>query len=303
MVLTVTASMPNGTTLGQIDHLVRRMEASLSAYGEIRQFQTSIRNARQARIDIFFTRAAERSGFPYTLKSRIISKALSLGGGSWAVYGLPDQGFSNDVRENAGNYRIELLGYNYDDLYRQAEVLRDTLLAYPRIKEVLINSEFSWWKDDYREFYFKVNKARLAEENIRPAELFASLHAALGRDIYAGSIVVDGENERLRLHSRQADEYDLWNMLNVPQPLNKTSYKPGEPATVEKEQTPKNVVKVNQQYRLCPQYEYIGASNQGSRIQERILKAFNDTLPMGYSAESQSAWYRWGRETNRQHPL
>jgi multidrug efflux pump subunit AcrB len=302
-VLTVTASMPNGTTLEQMDNLIRRMEAYLSTYKEIRQFQTMIRNARQARIDIFFTKASERSGFPYTLKSRIVSKALEMGGGSWGVYGLMDQGFSNDVRENAGNYRIELLGYNYDELYKHAEELRDTLLTYRRIKEVLINSEFSYWKDDYREFYFKVNKARVAQENIRPIELFTSLRTVFGRDIYAGNIVVDSENERLKLNSRQADEYDIWNMLHVPQPLNETSYKSGELASVEKEQMPQNVVKVNQQYRLCLQYEYIGASNQGNRIQERILESFNASFPMGYSAESQSSYYGWGSENNKQYLL
>lgn len=78
------------------------------------------------------------------MKSRVISKALELGGGSWGVWGLMDQGFSNDVRENAGSFRIEMYGYNYDELYEWAEKLREKLLTYRRIKEVLINSEFSW---------------------------------------------------------------------------------------------------------------------------------------------------------------
>ncbi|MDR2118872.1 MAG: efflux RND transporter permease subunit [Tannerellaceae bacterium] len=304
-VLTVTASLPNGTTLEQMNHLISRMEAYLSTYtSEIRQFQTTILNARQARLDIFFTKESERSGFPYTLKSRIISKALELGGGSWGVYGLMDQGFSNDVRETAGNYRIELLGYNYDELFRRAEELRDTLLTYRRIKEVLINSEFSYWKDDYMEFYFKLNKERVAQENIQPIELFASLYHVFGRDIYAGNIIVDGENERLKLYSRQSGEYDIWNMLHVPQSASGMRYKPGELASVEKEQMPQNVAKINQQYRLCLQYEYIGASNQGNRIQERILDTFNASLPMGYSARSESGYfYGWMKDSSNQYLL
>ena len=116
-VLQIAASMPNGTTLEQMNHLIGRMEAYLSGISEIRQFQTHIYNARQASIQVYFTRESERSGFPYTLKSRVITKALELGGGSWNVYGLADQGFSNDVRETAGSYRIDLYGYNYDELY------------------------------------------------------------------------------------------------------------------------------------------------------------------------------------------
>ena len=58
-----------------------RMEAYLSTFKEIRQFQTNVYSARQAGIRIYFTKESERSGFPYTLKSKIISKALELGGG------------------------------------------------------------------------------------------------------------------------------------------------------------------------------------------------------------------------------
>lgn len=211
-VLSISASMPSGTTLEQMNTLVGRMEAFLSTHKEIRQFQTSIYNAKQASINVYFTREAERSGFPYTLKSKVISKALQLGGGSWNVWGLMDQGFSNDVRENAGSYRIEMYGYNYDELYAWAEKLKEKLLTYRRIKEVLINSEYSWWKDDYQEFYFNLNKARMAQESILPIELFASVNPVFGKNIYTGTILVDNEMESMRLSSRQSEEYDIWNM-------------------------------------------------------------------------------------------
>ena len=91
---------------------------------------------------------------------------MELGGGSWNVTGLADQGFSNDVRESAGSYRIDMYGYNYDELYGWAERLRERLLTYRRIKEVSINSQYSWWKEDYQEFHFQLNKARLAQEGL-----------------------------------------------------------------------------------------------------------------------------------------
>ncbi|MBR5298395.1 MAG: efflux RND transporter permease subunit, partial [Parabacteroides sp.] len=75
-VLSVSASLPNGTTLPQMNHLISRMEAFLSTFKEIKQFQTNIYSARQAGIRIYFTKESERSGFPYILKSKIISKAL-----------------------------------------------------------------------------------------------------------------------------------------------------------------------------------------------------------------------------------
>lgn len=302
-VLSVSASLPNGTTLSQMNTLMGRMEAYLSTFKEIRQFQTNVYSARQAGIRIYFTKESERSGFPYTLKSKIISKALELGGGSWQVYGLQDQGFSNDVREGAGSFRIEMYGYNYDELYEWAERLKAKLLTHRRIKEVLINSEFSWWKDDYQEFYFNLNKAQLAQEDIQPIDLFASINPVFGKDIYTGTIVVNEETEKLKLSSRQSQEYDVWSMQYVPQTIDGKPYKLAELASVEKGQMPQKVCKVNQQYRLCLQYEYIGASNQGNKIQERDLKEINAILPMGYTAKSDSAYWYWDKKDNKQYLL
>ena len=79
VVLSVYATLPNGSTLEQMNVLIKRMETYLSDFKEIRQFQTYIYNARQANIQIYFTKENQRSGFPYTLKANIISKALTLG--------------------------------------------------------------------------------------------------------------------------------------------------------------------------------------------------------------------------------
>ena len=48
VVLSVYATLPNGSTLEQMNVLIKRMETYLSDFKEIRQFQTYIYNARQA---------------------------------------------------------------------------------------------------------------------------------------------------------------------------------------------------------------------------------------------------------------
>ena len=203
VVLSVYATLPNGSTLEQMNVLIKRMETYLSDFKEIRQFQTYIYNARQANIQIYFTKENQRSGFPYTLKANIISKALTLGGGSWSVYGLQDQGFSNDVRESAGSFRVKLYGYNYDELSYWTERLKEKLLLHRRIKEVTVNSEFSWWKDDYSEFYLDLDKLRMAKENVTATQLFTALRPVFGRDIYCGNVLFDSQTEQLKLSSVQ----------------------------------------------------------------------------------------------------
>ena len=303
VVLSVYATLPNGSTLEQMNVLIKRMETYLSDFKEIRQFQTYIYNARQANIQIYFTKENQRSGFPYTLKANIISKALTLGGGSWSVYGLQDQGFSNDVRESAGSFRVKLYGYNYDELSYWTERLKEKLLLHRRIKEVTVNSEFSWWKDDYSEFYLDLDKLRMAKENVTATQLFTALRPVFGRDIYCGNVLFDNQTEQLKLSSLQGQQYDVWGLVNIPFFINGRSYKLADFATVQKGQSPQKVAKENQQYRLCLQYEYIGSSEQGKKLLKKDLEEFNKVLPMGYTAENEQDYWSWNKKDNKQYAL
>jgi multidrug efflux pump subunit AcrB len=301
-ILTISATMPNGTTIRQMNRLIQQMESYLSNFKEIRQFRTSINNPRQANIQVVFTEDAEKSAFPYQLKSNIISKALQLGGGSWGVYGLEDQGFSNDVREMAGSMRVKLSGYNYDDLYVHADTLCERLLNRTRrIKEVFINSQFSWYKDDYQEYTFNLDRERMATENIHPYELYASVSPVFGRDINCGYITGKEQVENIKMSSVQSRLYDLWSLANMNRTMNGKYYKTGELATIEKAQTPQNIVKENQQYVLCLQYEYIGSAQQGNKILKDELEMFNASMPVGYSAESDNSYYWWSKSDNKQY--
>lgn len=299
--LIITASMPNGTTLSQMNDLVVKMEHYLSRFPEIRQFQTEIPNPRRATIRVFFTKASEHSGFPYRLKSEVIGKALELGGGSWGVYGLRDNSFSNDVREQAGNYRMKLYGYNYDELTAWADTLKNHLLSYRRIKEVLIRSNFSWFKDDYHEFAFDINKESLARNHFLPDEFFGSLTPILNQDRWVGSLEIDGEREDIKLSSQQGSFYDIWQLRHAPQLYGKQSYKVDKLADISKEQEPQEISKENQQYRLVLQYDYIGATSQGKKVLEEEIKELKQRLPMGYTVEKVDYNWTWDENDKKQY--
>ena len=303
MVLHANANLPNGSTLEQMNTLIKRMETYLSEFKEIKQFQTSVESARRASIHIYFTKEHQKSGFPYTLKANMINKALQLGGGDWSIYGLQDQGFSNNVRESAGSFRVKMYGYNYDELYDRAEQLKEKFLSHRRIKEVTIGSDFSWWKDDYMEFYFSLDKLRMAEENIGAGRLFSAIRPIYGRNMEIGSVTTEEGTEKIKLSSRQSEERDVWAMQYYPFPAGGKEYKLSELATVEKGQMPQEVAKENQQYRLCLQYEYIGSSEQGHKLLKKDLEEFNEILPMGYTAKSEDNNWSWGGKDNKHYRL
>ena len=292
--LNVTASLPNGSTWTQMDVLIRKMEKYISQYEEVRQFETNIQNGQRASIQVFFEKEYQRGGFPHQLKSKLIGRSIELGGGSWAVYGVGD-GFSNDVKEQAGSSRIKLFGYNYEQLNRLAQDLRDTLLTYRRIKEVDINSEFSWYKTDYMEYVFRLDKERLAQENIQPRELYQAMNPLFQRYTPAGTWYGEKEAIPVRFYSELSEEVDVWAVRNEMESTANREYRLSELAGIEKAQMPQDIAKEDQQYLLCMQYEYIGSYQQAWKVLERAVEQFNASAPLGYKAETET-YRNWWQE-------
>ncbi|NDV46517.1 efflux RND transporter permease subunit [Paludibacter sp. 221] len=301
--LNVTASLPHGSTLEQMNVLIQRMESYIAQFSEIRQFETHIMSANRASIGIRFTKENQKNSFPYQLKSKLISKSIELGGGSWTVYGVGD-GFNNDVKEQAGSYRVEMFGFNYDELYVHAENFRKKLLEHRRIKNVDIKSDFSWFKEDYQEFRFDLKKDRMAKENIQPYQLYALIKPFFEKRIQAGNILYETQSEQLILKAKQSAEYNLWDLNHIPIQIGEKTFKLSDLASIEKYQAPQNISKENQQYRLCIQYEYIGAYEQGRRVLKRNIEEIQKTLPVGYTIKAEEhGWGGWGKADNKQYWL
>src|SRR5690606_11386261 len=131
--LHVRGTMPEGCTIEQLNEAIAKMENFVSRFDEVELFKTSITGYRDSEIAIYFKEEHEWGSFPYYLKSELESKAISLGGLDWAVYGV-GRGFSNALYSGFRNSRIQLEGYNYDQLNEYAEFLRAELLQNPRIK-------------------------------------------------------------------------------------------------------------------------------------------------------------------------
>lgn len=292
--ISINATLPNGATLDQMNVLIKRMENYLASFDGIRQFQTSVPSPRRASISVLFKPEVQYTSFPYQLKADVINKALTLGGGSWSVSGLEDQGFNNDVREHAGNYRIQMTGYNYDDLSDWARRMCDTLLTHRRIKEVTVNSEFSWYKDDYTEMYLDIDKEALSKTGITVSQLFNAVRPAFGREMMVGTIDAPDGAETIRLYAVQSNEYDVWGLLNRPFKIGNREFKLKDFASVQRRMAPQNIVKKDQEYVLCLQYEYIGSSIQGDRIMEKDINKLNELMPLGYKAQSDRNSWRGG---------
>ncbi|MFV0378768.1 MAG: hypothetical protein ACK5JD_15860 [Mangrovibacterium sp.] len=129
------------------------------------QFETRITGYKNSSITIHFTKETENSSFPFLLKSQVEAKVISLGGMDWGVYGV-GKGFSNALNMDYKNSHILLTGYNYDQLYKYAELLEQRLLQNPRVNNTEINSSNSWGSTTRYEYKLQVDKDLLALQNL-----------------------------------------------------------------------------------------------------------------------------------------
>ncbi len=299
--LYVSASMPKGSTLQQMNSVYLKLEEYLTQFSEIDKYISRITSAQNASMSIYFKKDFENSSFPYILKARLISRSLDLGGISWNIYGV-GKGFSNrtGVSEQV-NYRVAMYGYNYDELYRQADKMKQKLLKHPRIKEVNIAGGKYWWegRKDY-EYVLDVDKEKLA---LRKTELPVIL-AGINRFNTSGGIPLSvfADQNLINVIIKPVSEIktDVWNIMNTP--IDTTGLKLKDFAEISKEVASQTIYKENQNYLRLVKYNYLGSYKFGNKYLNKVLDEMKAEMPLGYSAETASyGWY--GNEAKKQYGL
>ena len=168
-------TMPEGCTVQQLNDAIVLMENFLSKFDEIDQFQTSITAYNNSSITIQFKPEYEFGSFPYFLKEEITSKAISLGGMDWSVYGV-GRGFSNSLNSGYKNSQIILEGYNYDQLYNYAEQLKSRLEKNERVKDAEITGSTGWNAKTLYEYNIDFNTEGLGLNDVEIGRFYSFLN-------------------------------------------------------------------------------------------------------------------------------
>lgn len=293
--LHVSATMPDGATLGQMNQAVMQMEDELLKYEEIEQFQTSVTSRTQARITISFDPQHEKGIFPHILKNTLVQKAISIGGAEWGVWGV-GQGFSNRLGGGGGGRAINMTGYNYDILYRYAEMLTQRATQNPRVSRTNITGGDTWFSEPLMEFYMEANPRTLASANIT----LAQVHNQLSQTIMSrpsNTVFLNNQPVEIRLVPNQYLQYNLWDLEHRPMFINNQFLKPGELLHLNKRSIGNNIYKENQQYHLRFNFTFLGPPALETRVTEELLGFINEQMPIGFSASTPQ--FYWSQEKHR----
>jgi len=298
--INVSATLPEGAVLQQMNDLVVEVERYLGRYEQIDQYTARISGARHASMTINFKPEFEMGAFPYILYSQLNDLANKLGGADWGIQGV-GQYFNNSVSETTGSQRIALYGYNFEELIEHAEWTLEEALKQQRVQKGSIISRMSYRRDPLYEYVLRMEPEMMETYEMSSGEIMRQLSALSISNYSNGRVFVDGELEPVRLKSKQSNEFDVWMMGHTPVQDRSSLVKLANLGEVKREGKSRSIVKENQQYKLIVEYEYIGASKLAKLHQDRLILEVKDHLPIGYSVER--IGYRGYREQAKKQTI
>lgn len=287
-VLTISGKMPEGCTVAQMNEVMGSMESFLSGFDEIESFVTEIRDPQNGFITVYFKPEYEKSVFPSWLKSQAASMAVHFGGATWVVSGIDDLSFSNDYNTDFKSNKLDLYGYNCDDLIRYSKEIIDYMSGFSNVMEPELVSGFGFGSSSRDEYNMSFDGKALAVAGTSPYSYYSVLASKLyNTDV--GSMIYDGSLTDVVLESSDSDSFDLWYINNVPVRVDSVKVKLSGAGNVRMESTGLDIFKKDQSYLFRIAFNYSGRVPEYIKFSEMLQSHVNSNiLPMGFKLEDKA---------------
>ena len=286
--LVIRAQMPVGGTAAQLNEKVVPLENFLTTFPEIERFETRLQGGN-AVITVRFRREVEKTPFPYVLENKVVSKVITIGGADWSTSGVSQRGFSNSLNMRYRTSSIELVGYNYERLYRIAEDLCDRLRKNVRVVDIAIETPGHMSQED--ELYMRYDKERIALYHFDLVAAHNTLREILtGRDIeryWDTNFSAD-----MYLRPSWQDRFDLWQLDNsFLRTAGGAEGRMSDFMSIEKREAKNTIPRQDQEYVLNVSFNVVGGYTYTADYINGIIQDFNQRIPMGFRCRNASYGY------------
>ncbi len=287
--IVVWARLPTGAQLERADAIAKFFEERVVRQSQVERVFTRV-SAEYANLRITFPPAAQLSAYPLIMKEQLSVLASRFAGISIGVYGF-GPGFAIGGGGSAPQYRLRVLGYNYNETRNFAEDIGRTLSRHPRVREVNTSSAGWYAQGESFETILAIDREKLPAYGLTVQAVMAQLGAYLREDFSRQELIINDEPFIYRIKFADFDKFevqDLFRMIlrgerNQPVHL-------ADMAHLEERPTQSMIARENQQYQRWITFEFRGPWKLGNRYVESIVK--NTHLPPGYKLE-QPEW-SWG---------
>lgn len=301
--LYVNARLPFGNTLDQMDFIMREFEAYLKDVKGIDQFVTFVQSGQNARISITFDEAYEKGALPYQLKGKLSVKSTDWSGAQWNIYGVGQGFYTGGGGEGIPSFRVEMRGYNFDELERQTEVLAEKLLKHKRIQEVNTNERLGYDEQKTEEYVLRLDQNQIALGETNQYEVINTMLDLSKPQGPSGMLTLEDKNYGLVIRETDSKDFSKFDLEQKGLIAGGDRiFKISDYGTLTKETTTNALHKEDRQYIRVASFEYMGSAKFGNEYLDEVLTEMKQLMPIGYEAKKQS--YSWNYEkAKRQYGL
>ncbi|WP_373492653.1 efflux RND transporter permease subunit, partial [Aquiflexum sp.] len=301
--LYVTARLPFGNTLDQMDFIMKEFEGFLKGVEGIDQFVTYVQSGQYANITITFKEAYEKSALPYQLKGRLSVKSTDWSGARWTIYGVGQGFYTGAGGEGIPSFRVTMKGYNFDELERQSEVLAEKLLRHKRIQEVNTNERLGWNEQKTEEYVLRLDQGKMALARSNQYQVINALNDVSKPSNPSTYLTLDEKNYGVVVRELESHKYSKFDLEenSLISGENKI-FKVSNFGTLNKETTTNALHKEDRQYIRLVAFEYMGSAKFGNEYLDEVLEEMKANMPIGYTASKQTWSWNW-EKAKRQYSL
>lgn len=301
--LYVSARLPFGNTLEQMDVIMKEFENFLKGVEGIDQFVTWIQSGQSAQITITFKEVYEKSALPYQLKGRLSVKSTDWSGARWTIYGVGQGFYTGAGGDGIPSFRVTMKGYNYNELEKQSEVLAEKLLRHKRIQEVNTNERLSYDEQKTEEYVLRLDQGSMAVNRTNQYEVINALLDVSKPAGPSAYLALDDKNYGVIVRENESSKYSKYDLEENSLITSKDRiFKMTNFGTLSKESTTNALHKEDRQYIRMVAFEYMGSAKFGNEYLDEVLLEMKANMPIGYSASKQTWSWDW-EKAKRQYGL
>lgn len=270
------------------------MDRFLAKYKEIKRFVTQI-NGESGSIEVEFADEYKYGAFPQHLELQVMREALSIGGVDWNATGVSEKGFSNSLSLGYKSSRIGLSGYNYDYLYKYAEMVVEKIKKNKRVTDVGIelggSGDFGGQNNLVDEMYIKYDMKRIALYDLNLSQGYSALSALLNEGSI-GTYRNEDQHVDIDYHSALRDKFDVWHLMNSYVDVGGNPICYAHIGEIGRRSVGNQITKKNQEYSLDVAFNFAGTYEISDAFIKKTTEEVNAALPVGFRVVNASrGWY------------
>lgn len=294
--VSISISLPRGSDLERVDELTGYFEERLALMPEVRYFVSRV-NGTSSYTTVRFHEELEHTNIPVMIKDQLYAFSLGFTGADVRVYGYGPSFYGGGG--GAPQFRVQILGYNYEKVRDIAEDMGRRLATLPRVRDVNTNAQAGWsQRERISEFAVSVRRDLAAFQNMPVDALSRQVLAAVRGNAGRSTLKMGGDeiDYAVKLEgSHDTDVHELVETLvlnadGVPVRL-------GDLVDVESQEVLAQIRREDQQYERTVGYEFRGSYKFGDLTTQAIVDATE--VPPGYDVKRSDSYSFSSEEKNQ----